>query len=314
MNIQQIEYALAVSQLNSFGKAAEQCNVTQSTLSTMVGRLEGEIGIELFDRRTKPVKLTEEGKLLLPQMLEMSNAMALLKERVNEIKGKEHGELRIGVIPTVAPYLLPSFLDGFAKENTTVSLFVFELTTDKIIQDLNERKLDVGILSTPINSPGIIETPLYNEPFVFYDAGWREKSSEVSLSDIDYSRLLLLEEGHCMRNQVFKICELNKQSKKKGSSSNLKYQTTSIDTLLRFAEKNGAVTLLPLLAAKAHFEDHQNKWKAFSGKTPSREISLVVHQHFVKKRMKDKLVATIQDKVKPMLKFEKKEEFLIPPF
>ena len=208
MNIQQIEYVLAVKELGNFSSAAEKCNITQSTLSTMIGKLEEQIGIQIFDRKTKPVSITKEGDVLIKQMKIIAFELDRFKETTQMLKGELVGHLSIGVIPTVAPYLLPGFLNDFAREFPKMEFTVSEMTTGQIIESLKRRELDLGILATPLNQNEIVELHLYNESFVLYDCSGVNYSSEaVSISEINFENLWLMEEGHCLSTQVLNICD-----------------------------------------------------------------------------------------------------------
>jgi LysR family hydrogen peroxide-inducible transcriptional activator len=309
MNVQQIEYAIAVGKLHSFGKAAEKCFVTQSTLSTMVSRFENEIGVKLFDRSTKPITTTREGKKVLQQLRIIVKELDNLTEVVSELKGVLSGELRIGVIPTVSPYLLPLFLNDFIQKYPKIYFEISEITTGQIIHDLENRELDIGILSTPLNHPGLIETWLYNEPFLLFDRGHHTLGNSIAVSEIDCNRLWLLNEGHCLRTQIETICDLQK---KRNNDWNLEYKSGTIDTLMRFVKKNKAVTLLPFLATLDFLEEDLKYLRQLKPPQPVRAISLVVHKHFVKKGILDSLTAAIQDVVKPLLA-DNSEEWLVAP-
>ena len=146
MNIQQLQYVLAVHELRNFGQAAAKCFITQSTLSTMIAKLEGELGVIIFDRKKKPVATTEEGKVLVKQIRIILKEINHLNEVIDELKGEVRGTLNIGVIPTVAPYLLPLFFDEFMLQNPQIRFVISEMTTERIIAGLQGRELDIGIL------------------------------------------------------------------------------------------------------------------------------------------------------------------------
>ncbi len=310
MNVQQLNYVISVGELLSFGKAAKKCFVTQSTLSTMVARFEEEIGIIVFDRKTKPITITKEGKEVIKQLKVVIKEMDHLEEIVNDLKGQISGAMKIGVIPTVAPFLLPLFLNDFIKKFPDVHFEISEITTEKIIQELKNRTLDVGILSTPLDHPDLLETVLYNEPFFLYDRANKSKSPVNDVSKIDIDRLWLLDEGHCMRTQVETICSLRD---KRAKDWNLEYKSGTIDTLLRFVRKNNGVTLLPYLATIDFSKEERAFLKKFKTPVPVRAISLVVHKHFVKKKLLHLLMQEVKDLIHPILKRRKEKERLILP-
>lgn len=309
MNIQQFQYILAVAETKHFEAAAEKCFITQSTLSTMISKFEDEIGIQIFDRKKKPVELTTEGLAIIEQLKIITKDIGHLKELVNETKGEIKGDLSISVIPTVAPFLLPLFLQDFAKQFPFLKITVREQTTNEIVNQIKSRQLDIGIISIPVYDKDLLEYDLYNEPFVFYDAE-KKRKKPVSVNTIDSSNLFLLEEGHCMRTQVLKLCEnLNKGK----SKLNFEYKAGSIDSLLRFVKSNKASTLLPYLSTLDFTSREREHLSHFSTPLPYRSIGLITHRHFVKKRLLDILQKEIIAKTLPVLpKVTHKGELLEP--
>jgi LysR family transcriptional regulator, hydrogen peroxide-inducible genes activator len=310
MNVQQLKYIISVSETLSFGKAAKKCFVTQPTLSTMVARFEDEIGIIIFDRKTKPITITQEGENIVKQLKVVTKELDNLEEIVNGLKGIISGTLKIGVIPTVAPFLLPLFLNDFIQKNPKVHFEISEITTEKIISELQHRTLDIGILSTPLDHPDLIEIPLYNEPFLLFDRADKISRVVKDINAIDGNRLWLLDEGHCMRAQVETICSLKKKS---AINSNMEYKTGTIDTLLRFVKKNNGVTLLPYLSTIDFLAEDKVFLKSFKAPVPARTISLVVHKHFVKKKILEQLKEEVIKCVNSILKKKSGKELLISP-
>ncbi len=298
MNLRQIEYAIAVQNHLSFGEAASQCYITQSTLSTMIGRLEDELGVVIFDRSTKPITITNEGKKVLSQLKCIQREIDSLEEVVDEIKGNHTGNIHIGVIPTIAPYLLPIFLNQFINEFPKVQFSVSELTTDEIISQLNQRTIDIGIVSTPLEEPKLIETFLYNEPFLLFDAKERP-NIDVDIHELKTKRLWILEEGHCMRNQVENICNLKSNH---SPYPNLNYQSGSLETLIKLVKAHKGTTFLPSLAVQEMTKEQQKHIYKFSNSVPSRSVGLIVHQHFTKSEILSKMEQIIKKRVQPFLK------------
>jgi len=294
MNIQQFNYILAVAEFKHFELAAEKCNITQSTLSTMISKFEEEIGIEIFDRKKKPVQVTKEGSTIIEQLKVITTDIDQLKELTKEVKGEIMGNLTLSVIPTIAPFLLPLFLQDFAAKFPNLNIIVREETTSEIVRKIKSRELDIGILSIPIEDKDIVEVKLYDEPFVFFDASDAESSS-VSIQKINTNNLYLMEEGHCMRTQVLKLCDLNKTSL--DTKLNFEYKAGSIDSLLRFVKANRATTLLPYLSIADFSESEKKHVSYFSEPVPYRSIGLVVHRHFVKKRLLETLQKNITEKI-----------------
>lgn len=309
MNFQQVKYILAVSQLKSFGKAAEHCYITQSTLSTMIARYEKEIGIRIFDRSSKPVAVTAEGEGIIKQLRILSRELENLDEVVQSIKGESSGNLIIGVIPTIAPYLFPSILDEFLQKYSNVNFEISEVPTEQIVEAILKREMDIGLVSTPLEYKDLIEIPLYTEPFLIYDNLAISKKKKLKLEDLDLSRLWLLEEGHCMRNQVKKICNLRQ---KKIINGNLIYRSGTIETLMKLVDHNRGMTLLPQLASLDLPEHRMDKIKKFDNPVPAREIGLITHKHFVKRKFLKDLQFTIQKNIKPLLNKHKNVQVYKP--
>lgn len=301
MNIQQLQYILAVAELKHFEQAAEKCFVTQSTLSTMIRKLENEIGLEIFDRKSKPVAITKEGVEIIKQIRIVLKEIGILENTVQELKGELAGDLQIGVIPTVAPYLLPLFLSEFAAQFQNVKISVQEMTTTEIQKSLKNRSLDIGIAALPLEDGELREIPLYDEPFLIFDCFSKTTDNlNRTIEDISLSHLLLLEEGHCFRTQVERICNLSKL--KVGKYRNFEFKAGSIDSLVRFAKSYKGITLLPQLASLDLPEEDQPFIKAFAPPVPIRSVGIIVHKHFVKKRILEDLQRIINDAISVKLK------------
>lgn len=293
MNIQQFQYVLAVVDLKNFEAAAEKCFVTQSTLSTMIGRFENEIGIKIFNRKTKPVSITVEGEEIIKRLRILSNEVDALNNLVQELKGEMIGELKIGIIPTVAPYLLPLFLTNFAKTFPKVKIIVREMTTSEIQKAIKVRSIDVGILALPLEDESLNEVALYSEPFVLYDCSGGVISQKISVNDLDYSKLCLLQEGHCLRTQVQRICDLTDQCANR--EENFEFESGSMDSLLRITKARNGITILPYLATLDVTDEIKGKLTEFNRPIPVREIGLVTHKFFVKKKLLEELKKLIQN-------------------
>lgn len=300
MNLQQLEYILAVDQYRHFGQAAKHCHVTQPTLSTMINKLENELDVRIFDRCRHPVVPTQEGIEILSQARRVLDEANRIKQIVMDFKGEIRGELKLGVIPTVAPFLLPLFLNDFLQKYPNLKLSISEYTTEHIVEKLQYGELDAGILATPLHLESIREVSVYNEEFLVY-AGVKEdliRKKYVIPKDIDLNRLWLLEEGHCLRSQIINLCEL----KKRGNYlTNLHYEVGSIDTLKRLVDSNKGITILPELAVIDFPEESKKFLHYFKPPVPVREISIVTYRHFVKERLIELLKTEISQKIKPLV-------------
>jgi LysR family hydrogen peroxide-inducible transcriptional activator len=301
MNFQQLEYIVAVDTYRHFATAAEKCFVTQPTLSMMIHKLEEELGAKIFDRSKQPVATTELGKPIVEQARVILKETARLKELVTEKKGSVDGELKVGIIPTLAPYLLPLFIKSFLKKYPLVRLTIIEVRTETIIEQLKSGVLDVGILVTPLADVQLTEIPLFYEEFVVYAAKnepvWDKKY--VLAEDIDVKHLWLMEEGHCMRSQILNLCELRKQV---ADHDNFHYEAGSIETLMKMVEANSGVTILPELALQDLSTRQQKMVRFFKDPAPVREVSLAIHRHYVKRTLvnalRDEILRHIPAKMK----------------
>lgn len=275
--------------------------MTQPTLSMQIQKLEEELDIKIFDRSKQPVVPTETGVELIAQARRILAERNQLLETVQSRKGLVTGELRIGIIPTLAPYLLPLFIQPFTKKFPSVKLVVHEMMTELIVSRLREGKIDAGILVTPLQEPGIREFVLFYEELMAYVSKKNAvyEKTYILPQDIDPNKLWLLEEGHCFRSQIVNLCELQKASKEGNSFD---YEAGSIETLRRMVEMNDGITILPELATLDMPAKQMQLIRHFRKPSPMREVSLVVHRNFVKKRLVDMLreeiLNTIPEKIR----------------
>ena len=298
MNIQQFKYILALAESKHFERAAESCFISQSTLSTMISKFEDELGIQIFDRKKKPIALSIEGEAILEQIKKINKEIDSLTVLTQEIKGEVKGTLSISVIPTIAPYVIPLVLRSFSQKLPKLELSVREQTTEEIIRLVKSRQLDIGIVSTPLHEKELVEHHLYNEPFVYYtEMGSIQKT--IKTNQLETKNLCLLEERHCMRAQALELCNI--QLKKRNKIENFKYSAGSIDSLMKFVLANKMDTLLPYLAAIDLLATEQNKIVQFAAPVPYRSIGIVVHKHFVRKQILSILKQEIKAKIDPKL-------------
>lgn len=301
MNLQQLEYIVALDIHRNHVKAADHCHVTQPTLSMMVKKLEGELGVKIFDKGV-PLKPTKSGEVIIARARLILQEIKNLKEFIRNEKDTLEGEFRLGVIPTLAPYLLPKFLTEFLQQHPGTSFTVMELQTEEIIRLLKTNRLDVAILVTPIDDKEIRELPIFYEPILLYTSENQKyfKQDKVNLKSLTYDNLLLLEEGHCFRGQVENLCS----AKSKKAHHQLNYQSGSFETLKAMVDNNYGYTLIPELAVNSK----SKHVKHFTSPEPVREVSLVVHNGFVKELLLDKLRKAILKAIPPH--FKKNEKYI----
>lgn len=310
ISINQINYVLALYKTGSFSKAADLCSVTQSTLSTMVRKLENQMDLQIFDRKSKPIRLTKEGQLFIDQFRIIQHEFDNLKELVQETKQEFHGTLKIGIIPTLAPFLLPLFLTKMIKKHPGINISIDELTTKEIVKKIKLRELDIGILSLPLDDQQIKQKSLFFEDFLIYDARKNKQSSKkYKIKDIDVNRLWLLEESHCLTGQIEKICHLRKS---RNLNQKLIFNSGSILSLLEVVKMNDGITLLPRLATERKNLIDMKNIHSIESPTPVREIGLITHINFVKNKFLLMLEKEIGVAVKPFLKSSKKVHIIKP--
>jgi LysR family hydrogen peroxide-inducible transcriptional activator len=292
MTLTQLEYIVAVDTFRHFGKAAKSRSVTQPTLSMQLSKAEEEIGIILFDRSKNPIIPTLEGEKIIQQarivLREYKKIFAILDSEKNEL----HGKFNLGVIPTLAPYLIPLFAGNFAKKYPNVDLTIEEYKTEKIIELLYKDELDAGILVTPLHEDGMIERVLFNEAFYVFSSTGHPHLKKAKLKTVDLKKddIWLLNEGHCFRGQVLNLCGIKTE---KESYSNLHFESGNLETLKNMAMNNGGFTLLPHLAVLNLNETEMEHVREFSTPIPTREVSIIHNRVF----LKEKIITALENEI-----------------
>jgi LysR family transcriptional regulator, hydrogen peroxide-inducible genes activator len=292
MTLTQLTYIVAVDKFKNFGLAAESCKITQPTLSMQIQKLEEQLGIIFFDRSQQPIKTTKIGETLITQARVILNESQRFQEIINDDKGVAKGEIEVGVIPTLAPYLLPLFIRKFSEKHPHLQIKIHELQTHEIIEKIKNNTLDMALLVTPIDDEKIITHPLFYEPFLLYtsDKNLISQKTKVQQSDLNSADLWLLTEGHCFRDQTLAICKNRK--KITDERKNVKFESGSLETLRRMVDEENGFTLLPFLAATDLMG--AKKLKEFSSPVPTREVSLVHSAYFKRENIKNSLIEVIQ--------------------
>jgi LysR family hydrogen peroxide-inducible transcriptional activator len=310
MTFVQLEYLIAVDTYRHFAHAATHCFVSQPTLSMQIQKVEKELGVKIFDRSKQPVITTELGAELIEQARKIISERNVMDELVRQKKGVIAGELKIGIIPTLAPYLLPLFVQRFTKKYPLVRLVVSELTTDLVVSQLRSGKIDMGILVTPLQETGIKEHVLFYEELMVYVSKKNAAYQKTYMlpQDIDPDKLWLLEEGHCFRSQIVNLCELRKASR---DATRFDYEAGSIETLRRMVDMNDGITILPELATQDMTARQLAQIRYFKRPSPMREVSIVVHRDFVKKRLVEIVKEEIQDSIPPKTR-QNKNKYVVP--
>lgn len=305
MTITQLQYVLAVAEYKNFTLAAEKCFVTQPTLSMQIQKVEEELDIQIFDRTKKPIQLTEIGQKIVNQAKNIVNEADRIHDIVDQQKGFIGGEFRLGIIPTIMPTLLPMFLKNFIKKYPKVKLIIEELNTEDIIFKLKNGHLDAAIAATPLNEEKIKEVVLYFEPFVAYIPENHQSFSkkEINITDLNIDEILLLQDGHCFRDNVLNLCKNNTNSE----HNHFQIESGSFETLIKLADEGLGTTLLPYLHTLDLKEVDKIKLRHFTEPKPAREVSLIYPKNELKIHLIDALRSTITGVVKGAIAFQNVE-------
>jgi LysR family transcriptional regulator, hydrogen peroxide-inducible genes activator len=312
MNIQQLQYILALDKHRHFVKASEACFVTQPTLSTMIHKLEEELGVVLFDRSKQPIEPTEMGRQVVAQARIILREVAYLEEMVKSESNEISGEFRLGIIPTVAPYLLPLFVRDFLQTYPKIHMVLKELNTAQIIDQLQNKSLDAAILATPLHKDFLEEYFLYNEQFLAYTSQahrFPSSSEGIRVDQLDTRDLWLLEEGHCLRAQTLNLCKMRDN---RGAIGALEYQAGSIEALKGLVNSFEGWTILPELALLGQPWEGEGHVHRFAPPIPVREIALVTYRHFSRSNLILTLQAFVQQKVGPLLSTGTENQSVLP--
>lgn len=296
MTLTQLEYIIAIADHGSFVEAAEHSFVTQPALTTQVKNLEQELEVILFDRTRKPIIPTEVGQQIIEQARNVVWEARKIPDLVNEYQTDIKGDLTIGIIPTIAPYLIPLFINAFNQRHPKVNVNVREEITEEIITQLKNGTLDVGILATPVQAKNVIFRTLYYERFFGYVSENHPTFYKDALSEEDLvlADLWLLKEGNCFRNQVINICS---ETRDPDFQDHFRYESHSIESLKRIVDAKSGMTLIPELSVRDVPRNKREMIKEIPAVNPFREVSLVIGRQYLKKRLIDGLHETITEAV-----------------
>ena len=299
MNIYQLVYLKVLAEKGSYKEAAYTCNISQPALSMAIIKFEEELGKPLINRLHHPVKLTAFGQKIYDQCKIVLYEVEVLKSIATD--GDDHisGSMRLGIIPTLAPYLLPLFLESFIQEHPKVELEIEETTTNYLIQKLNKGELDAALLVSPLETPSLKFITLFYEEFFVYVNNNSPAKTYIFPEDIDPTELWLLEEGHCLRNQILNLCELQKSG-----FQNIHYNAGSIETLINLVDEYGGITIIPELATRKMSKPKKNKLISFHPPAPVREVSLAFHRYTVQKTFIQALSQSIIKNIPTYMKRE----------
>jgi LysR family transcriptional regulator, hydrogen peroxide-inducible genes activator len=272
VNLSDLRYLVAVADHRHFGRAAEACFVSQPTLSTQIKKLEKELGVELFERQPRQVLLTAAGERVLEHARRAVDEADAVREVARLAHDPESGSLRMGVFPTLGPYLLPHLVPALHRRFPQLELLLVEEKTEVVLERLHDGHLDVGLLALPVDHDHLHEEPLFEEDFVLAvpaDHPLARSKKRLDLSVLDGQELLLLEEGHCLRAQALSVCRLH------GAGERAGFRATSLETLRQMVAGGVGITLLPALAVHEPVPVYDGvRLLRFAAPAPSRRVAM----------------------------------------
>jgi LysR family hydrogen peroxide-inducible transcriptional activator len=308
----QLEYLVAVDRHGNFSQAAAHCHITQPTLSMQIQKLEAELGVTLFDRSRKPVLATTIGRLVIERAYRTLREFRAINDLIHEQREGTTGVLRIGIIPTLGPYLLPRFLPELMTQNPGLQVTVRELLTIDIIEALRRDMLDAGIAATPLAMSGIEETPLFYEPFYGLVAAGHRLAGQARLDvgEVAADEMVLLHSGHCLHGQVRQLCA-DPVDGEAAVSSRLRFVGGSLEGVMRMVASGYGITMLPELAILTLPDRFKALLRPLRPPVPTRQVSLITHGEGLRTRLLERLERSILSNVPAGLKKRSKSSRII---
>ena len=296
MNLKDLKYLLALAEYRHFGKAAKACSVSQPTLSIQLKKLEQALGVQLFERGQKRVLITASGLSVVEQAKNVLSAIHELERLAKLANDPFSAELRLGLIPSLGPYLLPHILPEIKHQLPKLTLYLYEDKTEALLTQLEQGSLDAIILALPVHHKGLIIQDLFKEPFflVMPVSHSLHNSKELHLKDLNHDNLLLLEEGHCLRDQALEVV-CHEKSK---LEERMNYRATSLETLRHMVASGAGITLLPLLALE---EQPLIVNKPFAAPIPERKIGMLWRKESALEPCCKRLATLISNKLPAIL-------------
>lgn len=294
MNIQQLEYIIAVDSFRHFAKAAEHCKVTQPTLSAMIQKLEEELGLKLFDRNVQPVQVTPAGLRIIEQARKVLLQVSQIKDLAEEEKKSTKGTFYIGVLPTIAPYLLPRFFHELTVKHLDLDVRIIEMKSVQALTALQKGEIDAAILASKPMEMLLKSETLFYEQFFGYVSKNEPifKNDKIRTSDIDGERLWLLDEGHCFRDQLMRFCQMDKVKMHQSV-----YRLGSMETFMRMVESGNGMTFIPELATLQLSEEQKELIRPFAIPRPTREITFNTRNDFIRNTIADIIKERIKSSI-----------------
>ena len=300
MTLQQLKYIVAIDRQSNFAKAAEQCGISQPTLSSMLVKLEEELDVRIFERSNKHVTPTSAGEKIIRQAEKALAEAERISELVTEEKGDVSGSLALSVGPTIAPYILPKFIRIYRENYPQVVLSIRELKADAMLGELQQGRLDAGIATCGHKRDGILEVPLYTERFMVYlaESCWR-KLPVFKPENLAHEKMWIMKEAQCLRESAFSFC-------KSRAVGNHIYEAGSIDTLVRIVDENGGFTIIPEMHLPLLSEHQRENVRPIEGDFLSqRRVSLYLRSDFIRERMLNTITTTLLSFMPPKMMEER---------
>lgn len=306
MTLQQMEYIVAVDKYRHFARAAESCGVSQSTLSSLVQKLESELDVTIFDRNSHPVRPTAMGAEIIDRVRKVLFNAAQVRELVAARKGESVGRVSLGILSTVAPYLLPKMFSYLSANHPDIQLHIEETRLSTIISQLERGELDVALMATPVRNDELLEIPVYRERLMAYIAPGEpiQDAPELQTGQLPVESVWMLRESYCPNHGVFPFC--NSPTPRRAV-----YEAGSVETLVRIVDENGGYAIIPELHVPLLSESQQANVRQLTDPEPTREIALVVHRNFVRERLLNILADAIRSVIPAGMVNERLKKFPI---
>jgi LysR family transcriptional regulator, hydrogen peroxide-inducible genes activator len=304
ITLTQLQYLTAVDTYRNFVKAAESCHVTQPTLSMQINKLEEALGVKLIDRSRLPVAPTQIGTEIIEQARIVLNEAHKVKQIIMDMKGEVKGVIKVGIIPTLAPYIAPLFATHLVKKYPEVNISIVEGIGSELVEMLKSEQIDCAMMSPPLDVQDDLHSSLlFYESFIAYT---HPNSSyylnkKLKIEDINPIDLWLLSENHCLRQQVVHFC----RDITSNSNVRIEFESSSLDALIRMVDRNRGITILPELSARDFSDKRKEKVREFIGKIPSREVRLYTHRAYSKKLLTDALSKAVIEVLPESMRIKK---------
>jgi LysR family hydrogen peroxide-inducible transcriptional activator len=300
LTLTQLTYIVAVDTHRHFGRAAEACHVSQPTLSAQIQKLEDDLGVVIFDRSFSPVRPTDLGA----RVIEQARLVLVERDRIGELLSEASdtvtGDLRIGIIPTLAAYLLPMVTAIFMERYPEINLVVEDMTTERILDALANHRIDMGLIATEEHRAGLESQALFDEPFVAYVGRNHRLASrkQIRPRDLVDEDIWLLQEEHCFRDQVLQICG---QDPAHNNAAHIRFESGSLETLRHLVDRVGGITLLPYLATQYLDRKAKSNVRNFASPQPSRQVRTISRRAYARRPLIDAYAGVVRDVVQKPL-------------